>query len=184
MKFALSQEQRDFFRKNGWVSFADILDSKELDSLNGGIGAALKPAPRKSLFQQGRDLWRKEERIKKIAQSRRLIDLAFELIQKKPIRLAFDQWIPENSKDLNEHSSINNMLGMFIINLTDGSASFYLPSTPLPNFENSTYLMVAYCDKYSQYLFEERDPQVHFLKSLGYVFGDRLNDQLHPILLR
>lgn len=184
MKFAISQDQRDFFRKNGWISFSDLLDSKELDSLKAGIEVALKPAPRKSLFQQGRDLWRKDERIKKIVQSRRLVDFAFELVQKKPIRLAFDQWIPANSKEINEHSSINNLLGIFIISLADGSGSFYLPSTPLPSFENDPCLMIAYCDKYSQYLYEEADPQVHFLKSLGYVFGDRLNDQLHPILLR
>lgn len=186
MKFAISQEQRDFFRKNGWISFVDLIDQKELASLNEGIEAALKlkPVRGKSLLSQGRDLWRKEERVKKVVQSRRLVEFAFEWIQKKPLRLAFDQWIPENSKELNEHSAINQLLGIFFIRLTDGSGAFYLPSTPLPDFEEGPFFMIAYCDKYSQYLYEERDPQVHFLKSLGYVFGDRLSDRLHPILLR
>lgn len=183
MKFAISQDQRELYRKEGSISFADLLDPKELASLNEGIKAVLIPSKRKSPFEQGRDLWRKDENVKKIVQSKRLIDLAFELIQKKPLRLAFDQLIPENSEELNEYSCINNLLGMFFICLEDGSGSFYLPSTPLPSFEDR-FFMIAYCDKYSQYLFEERDPQVHFLKSLGYVFGDRLNDRLHPILLR
>jgi hypothetical protein len=180
MKFAISQEQREFFRTNGWISFADLLDPKELAILN-----TIKLLNRKkSPFDQGRDLWRKDDDVKKIVQSKRLVSLAFELIQKKPIRLAFDQWIPEKCQELNEHSCINNLLGTFVISLEEGSGSFYLPATPLPNFENGPFLMIAYCDKYSQYLYEERDPQVHFLKSLGYVFGDRLSDRLHPILLR
>lgn len=184
MKFAISQEQREFFRKNGWISFVDLLDIKELVSLNEGIAVALIPVKRKTLFEVGRDLWRKEEKVKKVVVSKRLLELAFELIQKKPLRLAFDQWVPADCKELNEFSGISPLLGVFFISLVDGSGSFYLPSTPLPSFENGPYFMIAYCDKYSQYLYEERDPQVHFPKSLGYVFGDMLKDRLHPIVLR
>ena len=30
----IPQEQREFFRTNGWISFADLLDPKELAILN------------------------------------------------------------------------------------------------------------------------------------------------------
>jgi len=70
-----------------------------------------------------------------------------------------------------------------------GNAVFLLPrfsidfKSLLPR-KNQTFLLIGYTRFLSQYLMIETDPQRHALKRLGYVFGDRLHDSLHPILLR
>lgn len=46
------------------------------------------------------------------------------------------------------------------------------------------FLLIVYTEKTALYTMREEDPHVHELKRLGYVFGDRLNDSLHPIIYR
>jgi hypothetical protein len=58
------------------------------------------------------------------------------------------------------------------------------PLAGLTPAKNSRFLLMGYGDSYSQYLHVPNDPQGHYLKSIGYVFGDHLNDSLHPLLLR
>jgi hypothetical protein len=211
MKFSISSEQRDYFTKHRFIPFSHLLNEGELSDLNQAIDAVLESAPKGFAL---RDLWRSNPQIKKIVCSKRLLQLAFELIQKKPLRLAFDQLIMEARKSSNEVqileqgsfqdiSCINNLQGLFILCIRDneskenaelfefhaGDGVFITPDAPFP-FDTLTpsphkrYLIIAYGSNYSQYLFEERDPYCHFLKNLGYVFGDKLNDRLHPLLLR
>lgn len=217
MKFAVSSDQKDYFRKNGLIPFNNLLNESELVKINQGIDEMLKAQKKKHLtsqeqFSVGRDLWRQNEEIKKIVLGRRLSHLAFELLQKKPLRLAFDQLLPEASSTVlekeryfkedvtfQEISSISNLQGIFLLciktfgdetaNIEAGSGYFFLPGTvfPFASFtpsKNCRFLLVGYGDPYSQYLHVTNDPQVHYLKKLGYVFGDHLNDSLHPLLLR
>ncbi|KAF3362834.1 hypothetical protein PHSC3_000576 [Chlamydiales bacterium STE3] len=103
-------------------------------------------------------------------------------------------------------SAIQELLSLLIIcvegegRAPDFAASDPFPSTPgngvylSPEYEidfqklysrkNQTFLLIGYAKKISQYFRIEEDPQVHELKKLGYVFGDKLNDSVHPILLR
>jgi hypothetical protein len=46
------------------------------------------------------------------------------------------------------------------------------------------FLLIVYTEKTALYTMQKDDPHVHELKRLGYVFGDRLNDRLHPIIYR
>lgn len=218
MKFAISLEQRDHLRKRGIVPFSGLLTPLELERLNEGIEevlADLKKARGSDLSPFERDLWRRSDKVKKIVFSRRLAELAFELLQKKPLRLAFDQLFPEkdlysggasmasfygDQLSLQAHSCIKGLLGAFFLcvkhrpplsglSMEPGDGFFLLPSTPislelLEGASECRFFAIGYADFFSQYLHELRDPGVHFLKSLGYVFGDRLNDRLHPILLR
>lgn len=187
MKFSVSLDQRNYLNNHGFVPFFNILNESERVLLKGSI-------PKETSFTKGRDLWRTSPAIKQIVFSKRLIDLVFSLTQKKPIRLGFDQYIPEKGdlkkvfgeELLQNRSSINPLKGLFLIDLNSGDGYFVLPSCPLFNesLEDHPYFLIGYGDQHSQYLYEERDPQLHFLKSLGYVFGDKLNDELHPILLR
>lgn len=198
MKFSISLEQRNYLQKNGFIPFYELLNEGEIKRLD-------------LIFQKKidvfRDLWRSYEELKPIVFSKRLVDLAYELIQKKPLRFAFDRFIPgkkttltggetplkdyfgENS--IEERSCLRPLVGMFVILLEDeeempkGSGYFILPQSKFPFLELSKkILLIAYTDQYGQYFYETKDPDVHYLKNLGYVFGDRLNDQLHPILLR
>lgn len=199
MKFTISLDQRDYFRKNGFIPFKELLKTSEIE--------ALTRALKKASLTKGRDLWRLNEDVKKVVFSKRLIELAYDILQKKPLRIAFDQLLESSQYEkqvtdfstdlasLQDLSCISNLEGFFLISLKTsvqleleaGDGYFILPSTSLSLLklpDASHFFLIAFGSKFSQYLYEERDPQLHFLKSLGYVFGDKLNDRLHPILLR
>ena len=200
MKFSISLDQRNHLHTNGFITFYDLLSEKEVNSLQLGLAESVKNP------KQTRDLWRSNQLIKQIVCSRRLVNLAFQLIQKKPIRLAFDQYLPEQKENFRDQTqskwscsqyfgtdfcfSVSSLVGMLLLSLNSenkGEGYFILPSTPfekLPLTPNQSYFLICYCDMHSQYLLENKDPETHFLKSIGYVFGDKLNDREHPILLR
>lgn len=70
-----------------------------------------------------------------------------------------------------------------------GNVVFFSPDYEI-DFEqlsprnNQSFLLVGFTRHHSQYLLIDKDPQRHYLKKLGYVFGDKLHDNLHPVLLR
>lgn len=70
-----------------------------------------------------------------------------------------------------------------------GNGVYFLPDYEI-DFEklsyrkNQTFLLIGYTGLHSQYLFVPEDPQCHTLKKIGFVFGDNLNDNLHPVILR
>lgn len=212
MKFSSSTEQRDYFAKNRFVAFEGLFKPEELQVLNQVIDGLPKT-------NRGRDIFREDPAVKKVIFSRRLVELAFDLLQKKPIRFAFDQVLFEKPafqknqqepleppKTFLDLSCVRPLECVFLICIQ--SAVFAEPETspttafalepgsgilarpdvifPFMNFSPSPsrrYLMIAYGNSHSQYLYEPQDPGCHFLKSLGYVFGDRLNEKLHPTLL-
>lgn len=70
---------------------------------------------------------------------------------------------------------------------TPGNAVFFAPDWPLPlheMFQNPgyTYLLIVYVKEKAVYLAEQGDPHLHNFKKLGYSFGDRLKEPLHPIV--
>lgn len=52
----------------------------------------------------------------------------------------------------------------------------------LNGLPDARYLMIVYSQAASVYCHEERDPQIHYFRSLGYNFGDRLSEQLNPLV--
>ncbi|MGK5593927.1 MAG: hypothetical protein ACSNEK_01035 [Parachlamydiaceae bacterium] len=64
------------------------------------------------------------------------------------------------------------------------SPEYLIDFQKLYSRRNQIFFLVGYTKQRSQYFRVDEDPQGHELKKLGYVFGDRLNDSLHPILLR
>lgn len=70
-----------------------------------------------------------------------------------------------------------------------GNGIFIQPShiinfTELRKKNDQEFLLIVYSEKNAVYIMREGDPQVHALKMLGYVFGDKLSDKLNPILCR
>ncbi len=47
-----------------------------------------------------------------------------------------------------------------------------------------TFYLVVFTNLHAHYQLEPRDPHTHTLKRLGYIFNDKLNDRLHPIIYR
>jgi hypothetical protein len=54
----------------------------------------------------------------------------------------------------------------------------------LLHYPNNCYLLIVYTPATSVYFLQEGDLHTHSLKRLGYSFGDKLNDRLHPIVCR
>lgn len=105
MKFAIVKEHRDFFQKKGWIEFEDFFSLDQINLLNQSIDQALSdrlslPIERlnhqssEPLFLHGRDLWRFNDRLKKFTVQPRLGEIASELIERKPLRLGYDQFFP------------------------------------------------------------------------------------------
>lgn len=74
-----------------------------------------------------------------------------------------------------------------IFSRTPGNAVFFAPDWPLPLHEifqnpGHTYLLIVYVKEKAVYLAERGDPHLHHFKKLGYSFGDRLKEPLHPIV--
>lgn len=70
-----------------------------------------------------------------------------------------------------------------------GSGVFFAPDVPLDftNLQNDPqlhYLLIVYIIDTSVYILNRNDPLLHDFKNMGYVFGDRLNDQFNPIIFR
>lgn len=164
------------------------------------------------LFQAGFDLWREDEKLKKATQKHNLTAIASELFQIDILRIAFDQLIltPQAGKapfaepmTLQDGCCINPLAGALVVQLKDNApqiAEFPLPSekgTALflsPQFlidwptlfgtEGLRFLMIGFGREKSLFRADTKDPHAVALKKLGYVFGDRLSNSIHPILIR
>lgn len=70
-----------------------------------------------------------------------------------------------------------------------GSGVFFHANTVL-DFQqlnqhlDQRYLLIVYTQAKTVYAPNQLDPNVHFLKQLGYNFGDRLSDRWHPLVYR
>ncbi len=66
-----------------------------------------------------------------------------------------------------------------------GNAIYVMPQVPL-DFQagNCRWLLIAYAKNKAQYIMQEKDPHVHYLKRLGHPVGAPLNDKLNPVLVR
>jgi hypothetical protein len=106
MKFATAKEHRDFFQKKHWIEFEGLLSKEQLALVNQTIDQVLAerlnvPAekvrllPSEKFYLHGRDLWRHNLVLQKLATRTRFAELATELIEKKPLRLGYDQLFPE-----------------------------------------------------------------------------------------
>lgn len=210
MRFIISSEQIRFFNERGFIEFEDLLSAKEMVSLTSSI-------PSQSALQcykDGRDQWKSDANRKQILFKIKWATIAKTLFVEKPLRMAFDQDLRsfdtfqpifDKRYSLQQISSIQNLVGAFVIRLTEGpelengldfcpipkkagNAIFFktdLPFSfdPFLNVPNQAAILVAYCKENSVYMFQPNDPHTHTLKKEGYVFGDRLKNQTHPIIL-
>ncbi len=100
MKFALDKAHRDFFKKEGWIEFTACIPknkivqlSQSIQSLDQSDKTRSHPSPNE-LFFKGRDLWRSHPSIRKFVMQPYLAEIAAELVEKRPLRLGYDQLLP------------------------------------------------------------------------------------------
>jgi len=105
MKFAVDSNHRDYFQKNQAIEFDSLLDGKQLNIIENHIKKALAirlgntkdktdSFLSENLFMAGRDLFREDPAIRKMISQKHFAEIAFELIQQKPLRLGYDQFFP------------------------------------------------------------------------------------------
>jgi hypothetical protein len=150
MRFALTPEQRDFFRKNQFIEFEGLLSKPQAASIDKQaeeiLARRLKipsskwdTTPTLSLYKAGFDLWREAEAIKKATQKLSIVHIASELFDTSPLRLAFDQLFivasssPPFGKSLSltEISSVKPLAGGVLFLLEDLEESVH-KSLPFP----------------------------------------------------
>lgn len=224
MRFALTSDHKEFFIKNGFIEFEDLLDAQAVAQLQQAIQATLcsrlkitsssllEQSP-KTVFEAGFDLWRDNAVIKKILFKSTLSDIAGQLFQLPLLRIAFDQYLDTSSGSegwLNTPLSMNELSCAHPL----AGALFILLSTPFSTEEpvcpiaskagNGIFVsadkaiawkeifsrkglevvILAYGAKKTFYRLTQNDSHTHVWKRLGYVFGDLLKDNLHPIVFR
>lgn len=105
MKFAIAREHRFFFQKHGRIEFEGLLNQEQLNHFNQAIDQALAARlevpneklhqySSEQLFLHGRDLWRMSADLRKLVCQPRFAQIVAELVEKKPIRLGYDQLFP------------------------------------------------------------------------------------------
>ncbi len=70
-----------------------------------------------------------------------------------------------------------------------GHVIFFRPNIPIKwdslyLHEGQRFYLIVYTQMSAHYQLQPQDPHTHALKRLGYVFNDKLNDRLHPIIYR
>jgi hypothetical protein len=202
MRFATSSEHREFFNKHRYIEFSDLLSEEEAATLKTHAQALLlKRAERKQT--PDRDLWRDDPFIKKTLFHPRFSEIAATLLKKPILRLAYDQYfaapsslLPKTAATLQHISAFQSIAGGLILQLASaphlpaplprqpGHGLLFGPDLPLPFAELSECILIAYCNDRTLYILDKHDPHTHFLKKFGYVFGDALKNETHPLLFR
>lgn len=179
--------------------FSDEILAKRLGAKNSSI----------ELFLQGYDLWRDNKKLKEILYKRSFIKVIADLLNVFPLRIAFDQYIKSSLSPpiqttwaLEELSCIKPLAGSVLIPLSFskplkshfpfpkqlGNLLLLAPDYPIPwpllfALEGLKLLILSFAPEKALYQQETRDPHQHALKKWGYVFGDRLNNQHHPLVI-
>jgi hypothetical protein len=185
------------------ASHADLLLQKRLSN-------QLEFRSATELYRAGRDLWRDDATLRKKELSHTFAQLAADIFKKPILHLAFDQILRTAAtpgfpnqipSSLNAISSIQPLAGALLLHLSGSSPPFDLiprchenvmllsPDLTIPwefffQLPHQSYLLIAYAVPESVYVLRKEDPHTHALKRLGYVFGDRLTHDHHPIVFR
>ena len=174
---------------------------------------AMPRVSHEKLFMAGRDIWRDDEAIRKIVFRFQLAEVAAELMKERSLRIAYDQlFFPERWKladdeerCLAEVSCFRGLTCALILCVSPPSSPLLENETLLPTQPGSgvyfdvkmplsfpecdgkndaEYFMVVYAKPLAFYKKQDNDPHTHALKRLGYVFGDKLREELHPSVCR
>jgi hypothetical protein len=197
MQTMITSQQASHFARFGWVEFERFLPPEECQSIQSMIYQTLAHRLKtdvlklnrfdtKHILAHTRDLWREQPILRQLACSRRICRPAVALIQKNPLLLVCDQWIPPltvlSPPRLSEHLGFQGLLcgALLILDGADaGNIRFFHPER-LP-ITSESQLLIAYGSLQTVYIYNPRDFAQSFLKQLGYSFGDRLKTDTHPL---
>jgi hypothetical protein len=161
MPAALAPEHRDFFSRNHYIEFEEMLPFLDCEKIKEHIDQVLLKRTKKALntqtppelFAAGRDLFREDALIRKTVVSRLLAQTLSLLLDAPVIRIAYDEVLRTTEKtgsplspsaSLQSLSALQSLVGGAVIRLTPdgtsheflpqkvGSVVFFRPDLPLP----------------------------------------------------
>jgi len=204
---SLAKEHRDFFQKQGYIEFSDLLSSTQTSDLTQAIDEVM--IQRRNDKCAARDTWRYHPLVKKIVLKRDFAEIACGLTHAKEMYLGYDQGIsghelPTGMISLQQMSCVRPLVAGLLIRLTGGampvpeklpcpcptapgqgvffSSQLLLAWDPLLALQAQRFFLITYASAHPQYILEKRDPCTHTLKQLGLAFGDTLTSETHPLL--
>lgn len=200
MRFTLNRPAIETFKKTGQFVVESFFDSVKLAKINRLIDEKISSFEfKEKVMQEGHNLVIENEAIQKALNLFNLAVLSYEFTTIKPIRLAYDQFIfggmstfDEERKSLfldgelpfSERLSVSLAAMVVLINLKNGDLLFLKPSEKMPKVNlGDRYLYLVFTQGQSLYQPCKADPVESFLKKRGYVYGDKLKDSYHPLLL-
>ncbi|HSX13879.1 MAG TPA: hypothetical protein VLE96_05615 [Chlamydiales bacterium] len=170
MKTVLTSQQLMYYRRQGHVRFENFpLDFQKITNL-------IKKNPR--------DLFRKEPFLKKII-LQQLGPIALELTKSNALHLACDQWFdsPPLSCPMKNLFCFQNLACIFVFssNNSETILDVFEPSSLSSRIPPDAYLVV-FAKENGVLVENQNDPFTVQTRNLGYVYGDRLKNELHPIV--
>jgi hypothetical protein len=174
MKTALSSQQLVYFRRQGHVRFENYpLDFEIVRTF------ALKN-------DLTRDLWRKSPVFKKII-LQELGPMALELARKSSLRLACDHYMAEKAAAprLQDLFCFQGLACVFVFSPgeTGTILDVFEPSSLTSLLPKESYL-VAFALENGVLIENPKDPFNAATRNLGYVYGDRLANPHHPLIVK
>ncbi len=186
MQMHLTAQQLRLYAQCGWIEFEEFLTQKQCQDLLQEIERIFRKRGG-STYPMGRDLWQESKKLQQVFCSRLFSDAVSTLSGKKPLQLACDQWIPEETSlsplNMQAHLSLQGLVCGCLLSLEGEKAGYVRFCHPdrLPLFEKQPQLLIAYGSLQTIYIHNPLDPNNARLKELGYSFGDRLRPKTHPL---
>lgn len=189
MKISVDPKQREVYLESGALLLEEILTSD--------VQEAILAEADQMKDVLGRDLWRKNATMKKMAGSRPVVSVVSQLLGERLIRLGFDQYLPKiegeyaewikGTVSLRDISSYRGEICAALIPLTgQGNALFVKPEWKLELGEwvnlDAPHYLVLYTTLKAQYVLNKKDPASVEMSKLGYNNGDRLKEEINPVV--
>lgn len=178
MKTALSAQQLVYFRRQGYVRF----ENYPLDFANVKKIAKELVTPR--------DLWRKNAFLKKLL-IHTLGSTALELCKKPSLRLACDHYLTSSPTitRIQDMFCFQGLACIFVFSIDEQHPELgtileiFEPSSLANRLPKEAYL-VAFALENAVLIENQKDPFNTQIRNLGYVYGDRLTNPYHPLILQ
>lgn len=176
MRYTITTSQLSYFETEGFVELEGLYTEDEMKELKSLFSLAHQ------VNASGRDLERENPPLTAALHLPKLGQIANQLTNVKPLRLAFTQLYPPFSvKGLHAVSSISELVVGVLLDPETGAALFLSPKAEI---DLTGFLLIGIAKATARYVLQENDPHTHLLKKLGYAFGDKLLDATHPLIAR
>ncbi|MDB2613707.1 hypothetical protein N9Y92_00945 [Chlamydiales bacterium] len=183
MPIILTPQLRNIFQEEQSITFQDFLPENQWKLLKTGLQEQDPNTPR--------DLFRNNEKVKKILFKKDLSTIALDLVESRKLLFAFDHFIKNppfypNPISLQELSSVSPLAIGAILSIYDNSITYFDPQVVIDWNEmtkkEGLYLLFAYGEQGAIFHQNPLDPYTNLIKDMGYPPSCPLSTRTHPTL--